>query len=147
MDHNFKQFGDDEIKTTLADRLTDAEIKGNFERLGRCNVEMTDYGHSSRSAPYKEIKGEQNLKYQSKTLIGGQLIAMQDTPKEVEFIPLFESGTPEIQAYYALTRQNITGTIRKIHLYHADDAMLAGFRFYDADGELIYESACKDVFT
>ena len=48
---------------------------------------MTDYGHSFRTAPYKEIKEEQNWKYQSKTLIGGQLIAMQDTPKHVELIP------------------------------------------------------------
>ena len=43
-------------------------------------------------------------------------------------------------------RQSITGDIRKIHLYHLAD-LLCGMRFFDKDGKLIYESACKWVFT
>ena len=50
------------------------------KKAGRCNVEKTAYGHSFRSAPYKEIGGVQNRKYQSNTFNGGQLIAMCDTP-------------------------------------------------------------------
>ena len=48
------------------------------KNAGRCNVEVTAYGHSFRSTPYKEINGFQNWKYQSTTLTAGQLIAMDD---------------------------------------------------------------------
>ena len=84
---------------------------------------MTDYGHSFRSAPCKEINGKQNWKYQSNTLIGGQLIAMWDTTDSYEFIPVFESGEPEIKATKESTRRTITGEIRKIQLYHNDELL------------------------
>ena len=40
-----------------------------------------------------------------------------------------------------MTRQSITGVIRKIHLYYfPHNGGLMGMRFFDADGNCIYES-------
>ena len=46
-----------------------------------------------------------------------------------------------------MTLKKITGEIRKIHLYYwPRNAVLAGMRFYDATGKMIYESADKYAF-
>ena len=44
-----------------------------------------------------------------------------------------------------MERQQVTGVIRKIHLY-IRYGELKGIRFYDATGTLIYESAFKRAF-
>ena len=44
---------------------------------------------TKKTTAYSEIMWEQNLKYQSKTLVGGQLIAMWDHPENCELIPEF----------------------------------------------------------
>ena len=52
-----------------------------------------------------------------------------------------------MQSGYPLERDLITGTIRKIILfYDRTSAYLRGLRFYDATGNLIYESAWKMPF-
>ena len=46
-----------------------------------------------------------------------------------------------------MKRRPITGDIRKIQLYYYPHyAELRGIRFFNADGKMIYESACKRVF-
>ena len=73
---------------------------------------------------------------------------MHDSPNYYEFIPEFESGKPNIQSKYPLTRRSITGEIRKIVLFYLPcDATLRGIRFFNADCKLIYESAWKGAFT
>ena len=72
---------------------------------------------------------------------------MWDKTTGCEFKPEFESGELEIKSKEALTRQKINGTIRKIHLYNHTDGMLFAMRFYDADGQMIYETAWKGAFT
>ena len=73
---------------------------------------------------------------------------MHEIPDLAEFIPEFESGKPNIQSKYPLTRRSITGEIRKIVLFYYDyDGQLTGIRFYDAAGQMLYESAWKGAFT
>ena len=53
-----------------------------------------------------------------------------------------------MESKHPLTRDLITGDIRKIHLYYwPGDGQLCGMRFYDGTGKMIYESAYKNAFS
>ena len=72
---------------------------------------------------------------------------MWDHPELPEFNLEFESGMLQIPTLRNLRRTEITGTIRKIHIYcWPVYGTLEGLRFYDADGKCIYESACSLSF-
>jgi len=52
-----------------------------------------------------------------------------------------------MQSIYPLTRDPITGKIRKIVLYYHINEYLRAIRFFDAAGKKIYESSRKSIFT
>ena len=95
--------------------------------------------------PYFKPVGIQNWRYLAKISNSDKIIAIWETSRGCEFIPEFESGRPKIKSDSVLTRKPINGVIRKIHLYHSDE-WLAGIRFFDDAGQMIYQSAYKNGF-